>query len=167
GERLGLKEQQIQRYEADDWAGASLRRLIEVADAVGLRLDGHAVEIGAAIDERRMYRGLAAQGLDRDFIGRRLRPRTDDNVADVVDLTGRLNRIYNWAPSAVVRGEVSEPEPRLALASSFKLPKRHDEAKTRAYTVYSQYLALLTLDATPHLRPAPLPTKAAEFRALV
>ncbi len=167
GERLGMKEQQVQRYEADDWGAASLRRLIEVADAVGLRLNGHAPDLAAAIDERRMYRGLAAQGLDRDFIGRRLRPKTDNDVADVVSLTVRLNRIYHWPPSAVVRGEVDQPQPTLALASSFKLPKRHDAAKTRAYTVYSQYLALLTLDATPHLQPSPLPTNASQFRSLV
>ncbi len=167
GERLGLKEQQIQRYEADDWAAASLRRLIEVADAVGLRFDGHDPELLAALDERRMYRGLASQGLDRDFIGRRLRPQTHDDLADVVDLTARLNRIYRWAPSAVVRGDIDDPEPSLALASSFKLPKRHDVAKTRAYTVYSQYLALLALDATPHLQPSPVPTNADEFRARV
>lgn len=167
GDRLGLKEQQIQRYEADDWAAASLRRLIDVAEAVGLRFDGATAGTDTAIDERAMFRGLAAHGLDREFIGRRLRPKTDDDVADVVDLTARLNRIYDWSPSAVMRGEVDDPEPSLALASSFKLPKRHDATKTRAYTVYSQYLALLALDATPHLTPTPLPTKADAFRSLV
>lgn len=167
GERLGMKEQQIQRYEADDWASASLRRLTEVADAVGLRLDSRPADADFGIDERRMYRGLAAQGLDREFIGRRLRPKSDDDLADVVDLTARLNRIYSWAPSAVMRGEVDEPQPTLALASSFKLPARYHEAKTRAYTVYSQYLALLALDATPHLQSASVPTNAAAFRSLV
>src|SRR3972149_1255600 len=37
-ERLGLKEQQIQRYEASEYASASLSRLREVARAVGLKL---------------------------------------------------------------------------------------------------------------------------------
>src|SRR5438045_2870649 len=32
-EKLGLKEQQIQRYEAEEYSSASLRRLIEVSDA--------------------------------------------------------------------------------------------------------------------------------------
>jgi HTH-type transcriptional regulator/antitoxin HigA len=36
--RLGLQEQQIQRYEAEDYASASLRRLIEVAKALGLEI---------------------------------------------------------------------------------------------------------------------------------
>lgn len=35
-EKLGLKEQQIQRYEADEYAKASLHRLRDVADALQL-----------------------------------------------------------------------------------------------------------------------------------
>ena len=34
-QRLGLKEQQIQRYEATDYASASLTRTREVAGALG------------------------------------------------------------------------------------------------------------------------------------
>lgn len=37
-ERLGLKEQQIQRYEATEYASASLARLNEVARALGVRI---------------------------------------------------------------------------------------------------------------------------------
>ena len=40
-ERLGLKEQQIQRYEATDYASASLSRLIEVSRAVEHDLFAH------------------------------------------------------------------------------------------------------------------------------
>jgi len=35
-QKLGLKEQQIQRYEATDYASASLSRLREISHAVGL-----------------------------------------------------------------------------------------------------------------------------------
>lgn len=38
-ERLGIKEQQIQRYEATDYESASLTRLIEVAEALALRFE--------------------------------------------------------------------------------------------------------------------------------
>ena len=37
-ERLGLKEQQIQRYEATEYAGASVQRLQEVIQALGLQV---------------------------------------------------------------------------------------------------------------------------------
>jgi HTH-type transcriptional regulator/antitoxin HigA len=38
GERLGLKEQQIQRYEAEEYSTANLRRLAEVAEALKLNV---------------------------------------------------------------------------------------------------------------------------------
>lgn len=41
-ERLDLKPQQIQRWEADRYSSTSLDRLWEVADALGLRLTGTA-----------------------------------------------------------------------------------------------------------------------------
>jgi DNA-binding XRE family transcriptional regulator len=37
-ERLGMKEQQVQRYEATDYAGASLERLSKVINALGLHV---------------------------------------------------------------------------------------------------------------------------------
>lgn len=42
--RMGLKEQQIQRYEAEAYASASYRRLCEVARALDVRIE-HAVLI--------------------------------------------------------------------------------------------------------------------------
>ena len=39
-ERLNLKEQQIQRYEATDYCSASLTRLKEIAKALGVNIAG-------------------------------------------------------------------------------------------------------------------------------
>jgi transcriptional regulator with XRE-family HTH domain len=41
-ERLGLKEQQIQRYDATDYASASLTRVCEVARSLGLKVKAEA-----------------------------------------------------------------------------------------------------------------------------
>lgn len=41
--KLGLKEQQIQRYEASLYGSASLTRLLEVAKVLGVRFDGRVV----------------------------------------------------------------------------------------------------------------------------
>ena len=38
-DRLGLKEQQIQRYEASDYASASFTRIREVVSALGIEID--------------------------------------------------------------------------------------------------------------------------------
>ncbi len=39
-QRLGLKAQQIQRYEATRYRTITLGRMLEVAEALGLRLEG-------------------------------------------------------------------------------------------------------------------------------
>jgi len=41
--RLGLKEQQIQRYEATQYSGASLERVQAVVDALGVRIREHLI----------------------------------------------------------------------------------------------------------------------------
>ena len=42
-ERLGMKEQQIQRYEATNYASASLARVQQIAKTLGLRLQADAI----------------------------------------------------------------------------------------------------------------------------
>ena len=46
-DRLGLKEQQIQRYEATGYASASLSRIREVIHALGIRSEDDALEATA------------------------------------------------------------------------------------------------------------------------
>lgn len=47
-EVLGLKEQQVQRYEAERYRSASLDRLIEVSDALGVRVENRTALVGNA-----------------------------------------------------------------------------------------------------------------------
>lgn len=47
GDFLGLKEQQIQRYEAERYRAASLERLIEIADALDVRISERAELLGS------------------------------------------------------------------------------------------------------------------------
>ena len=46
-ERLGLQEQQIQRYEATDYASASLTRIKEVVSALGIATNKPAITTGS------------------------------------------------------------------------------------------------------------------------
>ena len=43
-ERVGVKEQQIQRYEATDYATANLARILEVVSALGTTVEGPTLE---------------------------------------------------------------------------------------------------------------------------
>ena len=46
GDYLGLKEQQVQRYEAERYRSASLDRLVEVSDALGVQIAKRAELVG-------------------------------------------------------------------------------------------------------------------------
>lgn len=166
-ERLGMQEQQVQRYEANDWATASLGRLIEVADALGVSLDDSVPSTSEKVDAKQLARQLRRAGLEPNFIARRLSPAGDDGegLAPVLDLAARVHRVYGWPASDVLAGENLDVE--LPVAVGFKWPKRASEARVRAYTMYTHYLALLALQATTHLDAEPIPASASDFRAAV
>lgn len=47
-ERLGLKEQQIQRYEATNYASASLTRVIKISQVLGIKLPSSSRKVRVA-----------------------------------------------------------------------------------------------------------------------
>jgi transcriptional regulator with XRE-family HTH domain len=168
-ERLGLKEQQIQRYESSGYASASLARLREVAGAVGLT---ESAQVGDGVDGATVIKELTRLGLDRTFIRRRIAPAalregpapTQGAIAPVIDLASRVGRVFGVDGSTLLTGgDINLDD--LALAASFKLPANTSRKRVAAYTVYAHYLALLTLQATEHVPVRPLPKDSEEFRA--
>ncbi len=59
-DRLGMKEQQVQRYEKDRYASASFARLVEISKALGVHLRGNL--------ERDEFAGVRTTTDVRDFI---------------------------------------------------------------------------------------------------
>jgi transcriptional regulator with XRE-family HTH domain len=76
-ERLGLKEQQIQRYEAERYGSASYQRLREIADALGVRITNDILLPVAPHSFGGLVSKLRQVGLDRDFLLSRLLPSAD------------------------------------------------------------------------------------------
>lgn len=60
-DRLGIAEQQVQRWEANDYSGVSLRRLQEIADALGAKIN-EKVQFPAAGRSRSAGRPPTARG---------------------------------------------------------------------------------------------------------
>lgn len=165
-DRLGIAEQQLQRYEAADWASANLARLVEVARALDVRVSETLLNgVPDRCEPATLVPYLRRAGLDRDFIARRLVPAKEEvGVGAALDMAARVNRIYGWAPSAVLAGSSLELE--LPRAAGFKVPRGHDAARTHAYAVYAHYLAMLALD-TVSTPAAPIPVSATEFATAV
>jgi transcriptional regulator with XRE-family HTH domain len=168
-QRLGLKEQQIQRYEASDYGSASLSRLREVASVLGL----HGVDLPA---EGKAAPSLVSQlvdiGLDSEFVRRRIAPSSlrerqdgENQLASVIDLASRIGRVFGVEPSSIIEGSGIEPDYNVLAAASFKVPKSASARRFTAYTVYAHYVALLALQASESPPCLTMPTSASAFRA--
>lgn len=167
-DRLGMKEQQLQRYEATDYAGASLERIRQVISALGIRMREDVFLSGADVSLDNLRRRAATVGLSKDFIEKRIivREKTIPNGDGdrVLQAAGILNRIFGWAPS-VLFGNTSLVARSQALAGvRFKLPASAATAATETYATYAHYVASLLLRATPTLKKKRVPVDAAEVR---
>lgn len=175
-ERLGLKEQQIQRYEAERYASASYQRMREIAEALGLRIRNEILLPIAPTGFGELVSKLRQVGLDRDFLLSRLLPSADAARAsgevgseeDDYGLTAKtgsvLERVFGWTHENVF-GAQALVAPRFAAAEArFKMPARRAQAATSLYAAYANYLAVVTLKASRILPKSEIPTDAATMR---
>jgi transcriptional regulator with XRE-family HTH domain len=164
-DRLGMKEQQLQRYEATSYAGASLERIREVVAALGIKVREDVFLPSADVSQQCVIRRGTSAGLTKEFISRRILPRgpSDDSSA-ALGAASLLNRIFGWAPAALF-GDAPLALPGAALAGArFKLPTTAAARATEAYASYAYYVAGLLLRATPTLTQGMIPTDASDFR---
>lgn len=172
-ERLGLKEQQIQRYEAERYASASYQRLREIADALGVRIKNEILLPVAPQSFGGLVSKLRQVGLDRDFLLSRLLPSADAARAsgevgsedDDYGLTARtgaaLERVFGWTRDNVF-GAQALVAPRFAAAEArFKMPANRARATTSLYAAYANYLAVVALKGARSLPASEIPTDAA------
>jgi transcriptional regulator with XRE-family HTH domain len=176
-ERLGMKEQQVQRYEATDYSGASLARLQEVCEAIGLNIREDVFMPSVTRTPERLFKRFKEIGFDKEFVLRRLVPTmiadraktdADRGAGQVIfHATNTASRIFGWTPAAILGTNPLPVDPRVLATARFKIPANADETKLSAYTVYAHYLALLLLEATADLPVKPIPTAADEVRAAI
>lgn len=166
-ERLGWKEQQIQRYEATDYAGASLARIQEVMDAIGMGVRED-VLLPDALSFTSLSKAVRPLGISSEFMKRRLAtgaPRGEATRA--LSAVANLNRVFGISPAELY----GDAPPRFNLAAAaggrFKVPAGAQSARLTAYAVYSHYLGLLALRATEGFAQQPIPTDAAVVREAV
>src|SRR5262249_10652971 len=110
--RLNMKEQQMQRYEANDYDGASLSRLQEVADAHNVNIQEYVLMQSAGHASKTLFRKLKEAGLEKDFVTKRLVPpgvaakaQSNPEIYEdhlVFHAATAASRIYGWAPTALL-----------------------------------------------------------------
>jgi transcriptional regulator with XRE-family HTH domain len=153
--RLGMKEQQIQRYESDGYAGASLNRLREVMDALGVELEADVQLPTVDTSLSLLRRRLREMGFDRRTVDQRLLRDLAGtaNQAKVLAVAERVARLL----AIPVRDLLSNaPMPEFATTGRFQVPRSAAPARLEAYTRYAESLADIVLRATAHLPPVSL-----------
>lgn len=162
---MGVKQQQVQRWEYEDYEGVSFGNLLGVAHALNIKIS-ECINLPQA--PRPAFVELRDRGIERNFIKARLIPRNARRYFDeagradrelLMAASDRLKRIYGL--NVQEDGTFAANEDRFLVASSggrFKLPANAGSAKVRAYAVYAQYLASLVLRATSHLPRVEVPT---------
>jgi len=138
--RLGLKEQQVQRYEATRYEGASFTRLVEVANAIGVKVRKR-LEVLQTTSTATLLNRLDAAGVSHAFIARRLMPDLDDSRASADRLVGRIGEVFGWSPEAVTSASPLLVPHHGAAAARFKMPKNREARTAAAYTAYAHHLA--------------------------
>ncbi len=176
-DRLGLKEQQIQRYEASDYSTAGLARLGEVVKALGSAIQMKMTVPASVPSPSSFFKRLKQAGVSKDLVVQRLvspivAAHLDADDGETVQnallqTSATVSRVYGWSMEDLYsRNQLTMP-PEAAGLARFKMPVRASESLLVGYVVYAHFLARAVLKATPQLKPSPVPTDAAEFRQLV
>ena len=174
-ERLGLKEQQIQRYEAERYASASYRRLGEVVGALDVRIRNEILLPMAPGNLEGLVNKLRQVGLDREFLFNRLLPSADaarvsgevpheDDAALTARIAMILERVFGWTRENIFEAQALHAPRYAAAEARFKMPARRAKAETSLYSVYANYLAVVALKGAHSLPKRRIPTDFARMR---
>lgn len=168
--KLGLKHQQIQRYEATDYCSASLDRISQIVRALGIKTSSTIELPTGKTSVGTLFKRLQEVGLDKDFVSRRLFPtplRSEDQKDDSVafEAAETVRHVFGWEPGLIFSAAPLSLAAAASATARFKLPARVNKERLSAYVVYAHYLALLVLEATSHLPQQRIPLDAAEFRS--
>jgi transcriptional regulator with XRE-family HTH domain len=177
-DRLHLKEQQIQRYESDRYASASLQRLLEVARAIGVQIRKEILLPLVPTNFQTLAAKVRQAGVDQEFLLSRLLPSADAAKADgsvsdaddaglVTKTVTILSRIFGWSSEALFDPAPLSP-PRFAAATArFKVPAGRLQRATSLYAAYANYLAVVVLKGSDGLPLQPIPVDAKAFRKAI
>ena len=149
-EMLGVKPQQVQRWESQGYEKAAFSTLARIASVLRVSLPARVELHGddAPVPISKLKRQLVKTGMPQEVVERRLFPHGLDAIFDVVkfdEIEARLERLFGWSAAALREGTAEYPRSELA----FKLPASAAQERTRAYAAYVSGLCRLVADAMP------------------
>ena len=175
-QRLKLKEQQIQRYEAEGYASASYQRLCEVASALQVRIENEILLPVVPDSFERLLVKLSQVGISREFVTERLLPSPDTTIAseEVQDqindqiltekLVNALEYVFSWDRDEVLSAQAL-PVPSMTVAvTRFKVPMRCDLEVAGPFATYANYLAMVATSGMIGYPTETIPADSFELR---
>jgi transcriptional regulator with XRE-family HTH domain len=166
-ERLGLKEQQVQRYESEGYASASLSRLQQVMTALGLQLEA-GLELPPRDTPLSRLRGRLVQlGLSKRVVDQRFLRDVPPTVGapKVLELAERAARLLG-IPTQLLLGDATSL-PALATTGRFKAARNAAHVPLDIYTRYAEGVAEIVLRATSQLGTPKPPGHARSVREAI
>jgi transcriptional regulator with XRE-family HTH domain len=170
GHKLGLPEQQVQRYEASNYASASLTRLQQIIDALNVRVLQDVYLPEAPVSTERLFANLQQLGLSQRFVVDRLVPGPIAERLQTADTDGQKQQVTLQVASIVGRilgvpssnlfGE-TPPVLNRAVAGRmrFKLKAGTNPRRLNAYAFYAHHLAALVAELVADVPIQPIPTE--------
>ena len=177
-EKMGLKEQQIQRYESDRYDSASYQRLCEVATALGLRIKPNILLPIASRSFDDLVGKLRQVGIKRKFLLNYLLPPPENpNLSDdaenrsdaelLAQASGVLERVFGWTQDDLL-GALPLSPPRFAAAQAkFRLPVGCRQGAAGVHAAYANYLATISLNGSQGAPQEDIPADPAAMRECI
>jgi len=159
-ERLNLKEQQIQKYESEHYRTASLERLTDVANALGVSVHEQIFLKKPKNVLTKLLNKLSELGLQSAFMEERLiNPRLEAQLTEKTDTDSErylldeivqvLNRVFGWDLNDLLSGKELRVPHLAAATARYKLPSKRDSEEVAIYSSYAFYLATLVARTQP------------------
>lgn len=154
-EKVGVKTQQVQRWEAEDYENVNFSSMIDIAHALELDISE---TIRLPAKHRPAFSALKDLGITKAFINARLVPtklkwlNPDMDKAELLAAAAdRLDKIFGC--KIATDGTVANDDRFLLVASEgrFKIPADATANKVTAYAVYAKHLAEIVARATADL----------------
>jgi transcriptional regulator with XRE-family HTH domain len=174
-DRLGVKEQQVQRWEANEYSGTSLRTLKEVMSCLGIEIRKEIFLPSKNLRAEPFLAYLERIGLPVDFFLKRIISAADAakfrkdqlraGLREIITAASRVARVFKADVHDLLQMRplnlLSGPIP----AARFKLISKRKPELVNPYIVYAHYLAGLLEQCTSDSTMNQLPRSFHEVHA--
>ncbi len=175
-QRLALKEQQIQRYEAGRYESASYRRMCQIAHALGVRIENEILLPVVPANFEGLLAKVAQVGLNREFVVGRLLSKADAAIAEgelpderndqklTEKATGTLERVFGWTRENILGAQALAEVWNGPATAHCKMRKGRRESEANLFAAYARHLAVAAMRGMDDRPTKAIPIDPAEMR---